>query len=62
MLFKPCNLFFLVPSRIFPSRGDASGAVVSRQQVINESYDKLVKAAEVRLTFGFVLELQLSGN
>ncbi|XP_065894234.1 spectrin beta chain, non-erythrocytic 1-like isoform X3 [Dysidea avara] len=38
----------LIPSRIFPSRGDTSGAVVSRQQVINNSYDKLVKAAEQR--------------
>jgi len=32
---------------MFPSRGDASGAVVSRQQAINDSYDKLMKAAEV---------------
>ena len=35
------------PSRMYTTRSDASGAVVTHQQTINDTYDKMLKLAEV---------------
>ena len=37
------------PSRMYATRSDASSGVVSRQQTINGSYDKLLTLAKVRM-------------